>query len=119
VQVPKLLLQPLVENALFHGIAPVGQGMIKVLARLAEGRLWLSVSDDGAGIPPEVLRQLLAGQLHSARGYNQIGLSNVNDRLTLFYGEASRLVIESIAGKGTTIGFSIPESGPDDRVKNE
>ncbi|MEF9973487.1 MAG: sensor histidine kinase [Clostridia bacterium] len=119
VQVPKLLLQPLVENALFHGIAPVGQGTIKVLARLAEGRLWLSVSDDGAGIPPEVLRQLLAGQLHSARGYNQIGLSNVNDRLTLFYGEASRLVIESIAGKGTTIGFSIPESGPDDRVKNE
>lgn len=112
VEVPKLLLQPLVENSLFHGILPIGKGRIKLVARLADGRLWITLIDDGAGIAPEVLDKLLSGAQISARGYNQIGLGNVNDRLKLFYGPASHLVIESRAMHGTAIGFSVPAAGP-------
>jgi two-component system sensor histidine kinase YesM len=112
VEVPKLLLQPLVENSLFHGILPIGKGRIKLVARLADGRLWITLLDDGAGMAPEVLEKLLSGAQISARGYNQIGLGNVNDRLKLFYGPASHLVIESREMSGTAIGFSVPAGGP-------
>ena len=112
IEVPKLLLQPLVENSLFHGILPIGKGRIKLVARLAEGRLWITLLDDGAGIAPDVLEKLLSGAQVSARGYNQIGLGNVNDRLKLFYGPASHLVIESREMHGTAIGFSVPAGGP-------
>lgn len=105
---PKLILQPLVENALFHGVVPNGGGQISVAARIAQGRLWLTVWDDGTGIPPETLRQILDGILPNARGYNQIGLSNVSERLVLYYGNSSRLVVQSEEGQGTTISFSIP-----------
>ncbi len=112
VEVPKLLLQPLVENSLFHGILPLGKGTIKLTARLAEDRLWITLIDDGAGIAPEVLDMLLKGAPVGARGYNQIGLGNVNDRLKLNYGPASHLVIESRVMRGTAIGFSVPAAGP-------
>jgi two-component system sensor histidine kinase YesM len=112
IEVPKLLLQPLVENSLFHGILPLGKGTIKLVARLAEGRLWITLIDDGAGIPPDVLDKLLMGAPPNARGYNQIGLNNVNDRLKLYYGPSSHLVIESREMHGTAIGFSVPASGP-------
>ncbi len=108
VELPKLLLQPLVENSLFHGILPAGKGRIKLVARLADARLWITLFDDGAGIAPEVLAKLLQGAPPNARRYNQIGLNNVNDRLKLFYGPASHLVIESREMHGTAIGFSVP-----------
>lgn len=111
VPVPKLLLQPLVENALFHGILPVGAGSIRVVARRADGRLWISIVDDGAGMDDARLRQLLLGEVGNARGYNQVGLKNVNDRLKLYYGTASHLVIDSREGEGTAISFSVGESG--------
>jgi len=111
VEVPKLLLQPLVENSLFHGILPIGRGAIKLVARVAEGRLWITLIDDGAGIAPDVLEKLLSGTPMSARGYNQIGLGNVNDRLKLYYGPSSHLVIESREMHGTAIGFSVPVGG--------
>lgn len=119
VQIPKLLLQPLVENALFHGIAPLGRGSIRVLARVAEERLWVSVIDDGAGIEPDVLMGLLKGTRSNARSYNKVGLSNVNDRLLLFYGSASHLVVDSVPGIGTTISFSLPINGSQDSKENE
>jgi two-component system, sensor histidine kinase YesM len=112
VEVPKLLLQPLVENALFHGILPIGKGKIKLVARLAEGRLWITLIDNGAGIAQDVLDKLLKGSPPNARGYNQIGMNNVNDRLKLFYGPSSHLVIESREMNGTAIGFSVPAGGP-------
>lgn len=108
VEVPKLLLQPLVENSLFHGILPIGKGKIQLVARLADGRLWITLIDDGAGIAPDLLDKLMRGETSSARGYNQIGLGNVNDRLKLFYGPASHLVIESREMHGTAISFSVP-----------
>lgn len=106
ILIPKLILQPLVENALFHGIVPKGCGEIKVSARTAEGRIWLTVWDNGAGIPPDILNRIIRGIEKISNGYNQIGLANVSERLVLNYGEDSRLVIQSDVGVGTSIGFS-------------
>lgn len=107
VMLPKLVLQPLVENSLFHGIIPNGGGKIAVNARPAEGRLWITVWDDGVGIPEDKLEQIQMGNLPNPRGYNKIGLANVKDRLVLYYGEASRIVLQNLS-EGTSIGFSIP-----------
>ena len=108
VPLPKLLLQPMVENSLYHGILPNGRGTIELHGRVADHRLWISLVDDGAGIPANKLDKLLNGELPNTRGYSQIGLTNVNARLRLFYGAASHLLIDSHEGKGTTINFSIP-----------
>lgn len=108
VLLPKLLLQPLVENALYHGILPNGRGTIELHGRVADHRLWITLIDDGAGIPAGKLEKLLSGELPNTRGYNQIGLININSRLRLFYGAASHLLIDSREGKGTAINFSIP-----------
>ena len=108
ILIPKLILQPLVENSLFHGILPNGGGKIAVSARTGEGRLWINVWDNGAGIPPEKLNLIINGMLPNSSSYNQIGLKNVNERLVLNYGESSRLVIDSEISRGTSIGFSIP-----------
>lgn len=105
---PKLILQPLVENSLFHGVVPNGGGKITVTARTAQGRLWITVWDDGAGIPSATLRDILDGILPNPRGYNQIGLANVSERLVLYYGDSSRLVVQSEEENGTTISFSVP-----------
>ena len=108
VPLPKLLLQPLIENSLYHGLLPNGRGTIELHGRVADHRLWISIVDDGAGIPANKLHKLLNGELPNTRGYSQIGLINVNSRLSLFYGAASHLLIDSEEGKGTTINFSIP-----------
>lgn len=108
ILIPKLILQPLVENSLFHGIIPNGGGRIVVSTRTAEGRLWVNVWDNGTGIPPEKLELIVNGILPNSSSYNKIGLKNVNERLILNYGYCSRLVIDSQVGKGTSINFSIP-----------
>lgn len=106
VMLPKLILQPLVENSLFHGIVPKGGGTITVRACVENERLWVAVIDDGAGITAARVHQIMEGTLPNTRGYSSIGLPNVSDRLVLAYGEASRLVVESEENHGTTISFS-------------
>lgn len=108
VLLPKLILQPLVENSLFHGIAPNDGGNIRVKARIAENRLWVIVWDDGAGISKSQLTKLEERLQPSAKGYGRIGVANVNARLVLSYGDSSHLVIESSPKKGTSFSFSIP-----------
>lgn len=108
IPLPKLILQPLVENSLFHGIAPNDGGSIYVKARVAEKRLWVIVWDNGAGIPESKLTLLEERLLPSKRGYSRIGIANVNDRLILSYGASSHLVIESTPCAGTSFSFSIP-----------
>lgn len=108
VLLPKLILQPLVENSLFHGIAPNDGGSIRVKARVADNRLWVIVWDDGAGISKSQLSQLEERLRPSAKGYSRIGITNVNARLILSYGASSHLVIESSPQEGTSFSFSIP-----------
>ncbi len=102
---PKLLLQPIVENALIHGILPSGQkSVITVQARCASGQLIVSITDEGVGIAEDKLTSLLDNK----KGFTSIGLKNINDRLILCYGKDSGLTVESKQGVGTTVRFTIP-----------
>lgn len=109
----KLLLQPLVENALYHGIKNRrGRGKLVVRAWKDGESVRFSVSDNGIGIPPDrladILAQIGADADPGAKG-DVYGLYNVNKRLRLYYGGDTRLAIESVPGEGTVVSFSVPE----------
>lgn len=99
--VPSMLLQPLIENCVKHGLSSkVDGGVVRFRSSLKEGRLHLLVEDDGVGIP-EVKLANLRGQ--------GIGVSNVNERLKVLFGADYRMWIDSKPGQGTRIEIEIPE----------
>jgi two-component system, LytTR family, sensor kinase len=100
--VPSMLLQPLVENSIRHGLASkVEGGTIRVHSRRQGTHLQILVEDDGVGIPESRL----------ARMFEQggIGVTNVNERLKVLYGDGYRMWIDSRPGEGTSTGIEIPE----------
>ena len=100
--VPSMLLQPLVENSIRHGLASkVDGGTIRVRSRRQGTQLQIMVEDDGVGIPESRL----------ARMFEQggIGVTNVNERLKVLYGDSYRMWIDSRPGEGTSTGIEIPE----------
>ncbi|MBR8660752.1 sensor histidine kinase [Brevibacillus sp. NL20B1] len=104
----KLLLQPIVENAIYHGIEPLAdQGKITVSAERSDGDILFRVRDNGLGIPPHVLEQIGSGQIKSKDG-SGVGIKNVHERIRLFFGEAYGLSIESDEETGTTVTIRIP-----------
>jgi two-component system LytT family sensor kinase len=108
--VPSLLLQPLVENAILHGIAPgTRPGRVRVRAERRDGALRLVVADDGAGMKPG--------------GSEGIGLSNTRARLRQLYGDAQRLEIQTEEGAGVTVTITLPlrtpEATPEGGVRDE
>lgn len=99
--VPSMLLQPLVENSIKHGLSTkVEGGTIRLRASRVDSRLHLLVEDDGVGIPETQLANLLE------RG---IGVSNVNERLKVLFQNDYRMWIDSQPGRGTRIGIEVPE----------
>ena len=107
----KLTLQPLVENAIFHGIEPTGEsGTITVTGREDGGDIVLCVADDGAGIPADTLADLLTAERPRSRAsLNGIGVYNVHKRLQMLYGDAYGLRIDSEPGCGTCVTVRIPK----------
>ena len=111
--IPKILLQPLVENAIIHGIleSPTQTGSLSILfskemSSQGEEEIWIRVEDDGVGIPPHILNKLLKEDcLHKGSVY---GVKNVNERIQLFYGERFGLSYESTQPGGTTVTVRIP-----------
>ncbi len=101
VMMPSLLLQPLVENAIVHGILK-GKGAGTVTLKVEElgNRVRISVSDSGPGIDPEIIRKIISGEMPSAR----IGLSNVHERVKLIYGEGLHI---RMLEPGTEVYFFI------------
>ncbi len=110
-RIVKLTLQPLVENAIFHGIEPTGEcGAITLSGREEGGDLLLCVEDNGAGIPPEVLPTLLtAERQHDRSSMNGIGVANVHKRLQLTYGKQYGLAVESVLGEYTRVTVRFPK----------
>lgn len=99
--VPSMLLQPIVENSIRHGLATkVDGGSIKVRSKLSDGRLLITVEDDGVGIPEGKLARLFE---------QGIGISNVNERLKVLFGDSYKMWIDSRLGEGTSTGIEIPE----------
>ncbi|MDD3573014.1 MAG: sensor histidine kinase [Eubacteriales bacterium] len=106
----KLSIQPLVENALYHGIKNRrGGGSITIDVRRQEGSLYVHVSDNGIGMAPERLRNLrdmLSGKEPSAD--SGFGLYSVDQRIKLYYDQPQGLKVDSALGQGTAISFSVP-----------
>src|SRR6266404_1698847 len=99
--VPSMLLQPIVENCLKHGLAPkIDGGRIQLRTTNHDGRLHIEIEDNGVGISEEKMPHVYV---------EGIGLSNVRERLRVRYGTDFRLEIESHTGQGTVIRIDIPE----------
>jgi two-component system sensor histidine kinase YesM len=102
----KLVMQPLVENSIYHGIRPKGtKGTIRIGAHLTEGAMKISIADDGVGMSEDQLAQIL--QTERKGQIKSFGLWGTMERLRIFYGDRSNIRIESEPGKGTTITFFI------------
>ena len=110
MQVMRLILQPMIENSIDHGIRPLRRlGFIKLKIYSKGGRVRFVVIDTGVGMSREEVRTLYE-RIFDSNSRN-IGLTNVNRRLILRYGEKSALHIQSHQGMGTCISFSIPADG--------
>jgi len=108
--VPKLILQPLVENAIIHGIEPVKKGgTLTITAYESESLLHIEVEDDGSGMEEKFLEELTINLSHEGSDFNSIGVYNVDKRLRLHYGEVYGLKIFSSPGHGTKIMLNIPK----------
>ena len=103
IVVPSMLLQPLVENSIKHGIEPkVGDGRIIIRSTLQDGHAVIDVIDDGVGVGrDEVSRLKMNG--------NGIGLRNVNERLRVIYGANYQLQLDSVPGQGTCARVVVPQ----------
>lgn len=114
-QIVKFTLQPLVENAIFHGIEPKGTaGKITINVRhveeeLSDGYIRIDVTDDGVGMSPEKKRQVLSDNRESSTDFfKEIGINNVQKRLQYEFGEQYGITIESVEGSYTTMSIHIP-----------
>ena len=101
IVVPNMILQPLVENSIKHGLArKLGPGTIVLRSRRENGRVVIEIEDDGMGFMMERLEQPMS---------SGIGLANVRERLRVIYGAAYQLKLTSEPGRGTTATIEVPE----------
>jgi two-component system LytT family sensor kinase len=109
VAIPYLVLQPLVENAIRHGIEPLpGNGLVQVRGEADAAECLISVEDDGLGMHPDLAAAVLAGRGDP----NSVGLANVDRRLRTVYGPYYGLVVETAAGAGTRVLVRVPRFHP-------
>ena len=105
---PKLTLQPLVENAIYHGIKVKQQGgTVRIESLLEEDRLLITVEDDGVGMTPEQLATILEKKEADGES-SKIGVCNVNERLQLFFGSEAVMKYYSEPGKRTMVMLVLP-----------
>ena len=108
VVVPSMILQPLVENSIKHGLTrKVGGGRITITTQRRDGHALIEVRDDGLGMSEERLEQAFSGG---------IGLNNVNERLRTIYGAHYQLKLTSVPGRGTCASVEIPELAFPERI---
>ena len=106
----KLILQPIVENCIYHGIKKKrGTGKITIRAYRREQNLIIEVSDDGCGMPKEICRKILSDEIESENiSGSGIGVKNVNERIQLRFGKKYGLSYSSEEGVGTTVTYVLP-----------
>lgn len=107
--VPKLILQPLVENAIIHGVANMDDGYIKLSASAQGDTLILAVEDNGQGIAPEILEKLKNPEREMPAGH--LGLRNVDRIVRLYYGREYGISARSEPGRGSRVELRLPMRG--------
>ena len=109
-QIPKLTLQPVVENSILHGILEKESksGTIVITGWMENENVVLLVSDDGVGIPPEILSTILSGNGNSQSGGTNIAVYNTHRRLQILYGNDYGLTYSSKPGEGTEVEIRFP-----------
>ena len=110
-RIPKITLQPLVENALYHGIKNKrGKGMIRIDGEMEDSDCILRITDNGRGMTPERLEQVREGiRNRNVRETDIYGLYNVNERIRLNFGENYGITITSTYGEGTCVTVRLPD----------
>ena len=105
VKTPKLILQPLIENAIIHGLEPkVGDWLLKITGKAEGSQIKIQVSDNGVGFDSSSID--LGGE------GEHIGMVNVYTRLKLYYGEEADLIVSSVSGEGSTVTILFPHPDP-------
>jgi two-component system LytT family sensor kinase len=114
VGLPFLCLQPLVENAVRHGLSrKPGVGMVSIEARDAGAECHITVEDDGVGMDPSVFA---AGRPSDSDDGQHVGLTNVDERLRSVFGDHFGLVVETAPGAGTKVSMRVPKFHPEVRA---
>lgn len=106
----KIIIQPIVENAIYHGIKKLATpGMISINVKDINNNITIIISDNGVGMESEVVKKLLDSNVHSSASKGGIGVNNVDQRIKLYYGKKYGVTIESVVFEGTTVTLSIPK----------
>ncbi len=117
LKIPKMIIQPFVENAFVHGIEPLAKDTVtRIYTEVDEAhkKIWLCVQDFGAGMSNSKLEEIvsyLSDEKYERDSVGSIGIKNIQQRLTLFYGNDYRLEIKSEIDKGTLIRVPLPIEG--------
>lgn len=124
---PKLTFQPIVENAVYHGLEPqVGKGTVTIRTELTKQTLTITVSDNGIGMPEEQLNRIndelrLANGIKKKNGRGEkhggMALENVNHRIRLLFGEEYGIRLYSLPGVGTDVVIDLPNITDEDRMQ--
>lgn len=119
----KLLIQPILENSIIHGMGDVFTKIrIEIKACIVDTRIVITVSDDGVGMTNEQIEMLLSSERKNSKGFTKIGVTNVNRRIKLNYGECYGLKIVRGEGGGTVVVMNLPiihTSGNDNDMGGE
>jgi len=120
IMIPRMLLQPIVENAIFHGIAPKeGLGIIEINVIQKEDEVTIIIKDDGVGIDPNHTKGLLSVvSENSTKGMTSIGLRHVHQTLQLHYGSQYGVSVTSAIDVGTEVQLTFSKSKGDDNVQS-
>ena len=115
-KIVKLVIQPLVENAIYHGIKYLdGKGMLLILGEIQDGKVVITIRDNGVGMGEETLKHILEKKPEPKEKHRKktshVGVYNVQNRLQLYYGKEYGLVYESMPGMGTGVSVIIPAEG--------
>jgi two-component system sensor histidine kinase YesM len=110
--IPRFVLQPLTENAIFHGIEPKGTGVITLEVKSASNNVIVSVTDNGIGMSPETIAKFREPKQEEQGMFRELGIQNVDERLRYAFGSCYGLCIESEEGKYTTTILTLPRSIP-------
>ena len=115
LKIPKMIIQPFVENAFVHGIEPLAKDtVIRIYTEVDEAhkKIWLCVRDFGAGMSQAKVEEILsylADEKYERDSTGSIGIKNIQQRLFMFYGDGYKIQIESEKGKGTLIKIPVPK----------